>query len=261
MDNLFDSIESFGIKDISDMYFKARVQGTEKSTFFGDDPNNYLFEVEVDCPVCEAKFKTTKVKAKKATLTGIDTDLRPNYDALDTVAYDTISCLNCRYTASNTNFAQVMTKQVDDILQTVRYKVLENPHEMVYTYQYAIDRYKLAILSSKAKNAPASESAFYYMKLAWLYRALNDKVREYYFLEQAYEGFCISFNEEDFPIMGNDEHTFKLFTGELARRLGRYEESKKWIGSLLVDRTINDRIRQRAEEIKEFLIVDIKNAK
>lgn len=262
MDNLCGEIKSFGIKNTLDMYFPSTAAKLEKLTLWNEgEPNEYVFEAEVECPICEKTFKTTKMKAKRAKLEYIDTDLRPVYNIIDSVAYDTISCTHCRYTASNTNFNEVLPKHKDAIINGIANNVSMNEHTIVYSYQYAIDRYKLAILSSKLKNAPASERAFYFMKLAWLHRSMNDKVREYYYLEQAYEGYCKAFNEEDFPIMGNDEHTFKLITGEIARRIGRYDESKKWIGSLLVDRTINDRIKNRAFEIKELLVSDLKNNK
>ncbi len=262
MDNLFSDIKSFGINKIPNMYFESTQESVDKPTVWNEgEASEYIFEVEVTCPVCEKVFKTSKLKSKRAKLENIDSDLRPVYNVVDAVAYDTISCTHCRYTGSNTNFKNVMEKHVDLLINGIANNITKNEHTMVYSYSYAIDRYKLAVLSSVIKEGPASERAFYYMKMAWLYRSLNDKVREYYYLEQSYEGYCKAFNEEDFPIMGNDEHTFKLITGDIARKIGRYEESKKWIGSLLVDRTINDRIKARAQDIKELLVKDLKKSK
>ncbi len=259
MDNLFSDIKNFGIEELPNMYFLSTKATEEKLTVWNDgDGTEYLFEAEIVCPVCEKKFNTSKVKSKRARLINIETDLRPVYDVLDSVAYDTISCTHCRYTASNTNFNDVKPSDKEILIKGIASNVTKNEHTLVYSYEYAMDRYKLAILSSKLKNAPDSESAFYFMKLAWLYRSVKDKVREYYFLEQAYEGYSKAFTEEKFPIMGNDEQTFKLITGEIARRIGRIEEAKKWIGSLIVDKSTNEKIKTRAKDIKELIVQDLK---
>ncbi len=259
MDNLFSDIKNFGVKYIPNMYFESTKKEEEKLTIWNEgEPTEYLFEKEIICPVCGNTFKTTKLKSRRARLVNVETDLRPEYNVVDSVAYDTISCTFCRYTASNTNFDDVTQEHKDLLINGIANNVTKNEHSFVYTYEYAMDRYKFAILSSRIKKAPNSECAFYFMKLAWLNRAVGDKVREYYFLEQAYEGYCKAFNEEDFPIMGNDEHTFKLIAGEIARRIGRTEEAKKWIGSLLVDRTIADKIKQRAQDIKHLILEDLK---
>ncbi len=259
MDNLFSDIKNFGIESVPNMYFTSTAEANDKLTVWCEgDPEEYIFEKTFTCPVCEKDFKSSKLKSKKAKLEKIDRDLRPIYNVLDSVAYDTISCTNCRYTGSNTNFNNVMESQVELLINGITNKVSKNKHMMVYTYDYAIDRYKLAILSSYIKKGPASERAFYYMKLAWLYRSINDKVREYYFLEQSYEGYSKAFIEEKFPMMGNDEHTFKLIISEIARIIGRYNEAKRWIGSLLVDRNVNEKIRKRGEDIKELITKDLK---
>lgn len=260
MDNLFRDIENFGINKIPNMYFASTKGAAKKLTIWNEgEPTEYLFESKVVCPVCNNTFKNTKLKSRRARVINIESDLRPIYNVVDSIAYDTISCTYCRYTASSTNFNDVKVKDKDNLIYGIANNVTKNEHTFVYTYEYAMDRYKLAILSSNIKKAPASESAFYYMKLAWLNRAVNDKVREYFFLEQAYEGYCKAFNEEEFPIMGNDEYTFKLIAGEIARRIGRLDEAKKWIGSLIVDRTVSDKIKLRAQNVKELIVSDLLN--
>ena len=79
-------------------------------------------------------------------------------------------------------------------------------------------------------------------------------------LENAYTGFEAAFSKESFPMCGMDEITVSYLLAELARRIGRYEESSRWISRVLISREANDRIKNRAREIKELLNKDMNRA-
>ena len=73
------------------------------------------------------------------------------------------------------------------------------------------------------------------------------------FISNAYEGFSEAYTKEDFPMCGMDANTITLLVAELARRVGKYDECSRWISKLLVSRDANDRIKERAREIRELL--------
>lgn len=79
-------------------------------------------------------------------------------------------------------------------------------------------------------------------------------------LENAYTGFEAAFSKESFPMCGMDEITVSYLLAELARRIGRYEESSRWISRVLISREANERIKNRAREIKELLNKDMNRA-
>ena len=47
----------------------------------------YLFEKEIDCPVCGQKFTTTMVRSSKLKLKGVDSDLRQTFEGFNSLWY------------------------------------------------------------------------------------------------------------------------------------------------------------------------------
>ena len=61
---------------------------------------------------------------------------------------------------------------------------------------------------------------------------------------------------ESFPIAGLDENTLMYLVAELARRLGKYEESARLLGRVITSRTTPERLKEQALVIKELLKKD-----
>jgi uncharacterized protein (DUF2225 family) len=141
------------------------------------------------------------------------------------------------------------------------------PVETIYTYDDAIERHQLALVNAIVKKAKESEKAYTCLKMAWIYRGKAESLgedasqeekdelaaQERELLENAYEGFETSFMKESFPMCGMDEITVSYLLAELARRIGRYEESSRWVSRVLVSKAANERIKDKARDIKELL--------
>ena len=72
-------------------------------------------------------------------------------------------------------------------------------------------------------------------------------------LANAYDGFMSAFSKEDFPMCGMDETTTTYLIADLARRIGKYEESSRWVSKVLTSRSASDRIKDKARDIKEMI--------
>ena len=145
-----------------------------------------------------------------------------------------------------------------------------------YTYDDAILRHQLALANAIVKKAKNSEKAYTCLKMAWLFRGKREtlpketkdydkvvadlKKEEDDLLGKAYEGFMTAFSRESFPMCGMDEMTVTFLVAELARRTGKYEESGRWISKVLTSRSANERIKNKARDIKELLNEDKKRA-
>ena len=85
-------------------------------------------------------------------------------------------------------------------------------------------------------------------------------VKEQELLSNAYDGFMSAFSKESFPMCGMDEITVTYLIAELARRIGKYEEASRWISRVLTSREANERIKNKAREIKEMINQQKENA-
>ena len=138
-----------------------------------------------------------------------------------------------------------------------------------YTYDDAIARHQLALANTVVKKAKDSEKAYTCLKLAWLCRGKAESLpketpdyenqikqlpqEETELLANAYDGFMSAFSKEDFPMCGMDETTTTYLIADLARRIGKYEESSRWVSKVLTSRSASDRIKDKARDIKEMI--------
>lgn len=280
--SLFSGLEKFGLGKLEKM--EVFDEETKKKTTADGKPEkpkvteeDLLFDKTFTCPVCDEEFHSKMIRTGKVKLLSADTDLRPKYQLVDSLKYDALVCPKCGYAALSRFFKFMMPAQAKLIRENIskNFSGLSTTGN-IYTYDDAIARHKLALVNAVVKKAKTSEKAYTCLKMAWLYRgkaetlpketADYDKVmkelakEEKELLTNAYEGFLSAFSKESFPMCGMDELTVTYLLADLARRVGRYEESSRWISKVLTSRQANERIKNRARDVKELLDKDLKKA-
>lgn len=274
MDNLFSGLEEFGLNNLSNInIYDEKEEDTKDNKVKskkGFSEEDIIFDRTYTCPVCDTDFKSKSVKTGRVKLKGLDSDLRPRYHQADPLKYDAILCTSCGYASLTRFFKNVTYTQADWIKKSISssYKPVEETGN-VYSYDDAIARHKMALVSSIVKKAKTSERAYTCLKTAWVIRGkaetlpkdtpdykqvlLRLKKEEMEFISNAYEGFSDAFMKETFPMCGMDESTITLLVAELARKTGKLDEASRWISRVLVSRDANDRIKDKAREIKKLL--------
>ena len=162
-----------------------------------------------------------------------DFDLRPRFQYIDTNKYDVSSCPQCGYTAMNRYFTHLSTGQVKMIEEGVchKFKGQKQPKEEPmepYSYEKAIERYKLALYN---------EEATYY--------------------EQAYEGFLKAIASENFPMCGMEESTVNLLMANIAYKLGKVDIASRFISMILTSQAASRVAKDRAMLLKEEIIAKL----
>ena len=238
------------------------------------DENEVLFDKSCECPVCNKSFTYRAVRTGKARLIGQDPDLRPKYENFEPAKYDVIVCPNCGYAVLTKYFAPLPQAQIKLIKDNIYGKVKGVACSKVISFDEAITRYQLALASSIVKRAKDSEKAYVCLKLAWIVRAkkesLDENTENYdevmaqlrndenEAFNSAFEGFVSARQKENFPIAGMDEITLDYLLAVMASRFGKYEIAQKLISSILMSKTANNRIKDRARDLKEQVIMEMK---
>lgn len=230
-----------------------------------------LYNKTYKCPVCDLTFMAKCVKAGKVKLVDKDTDLRPIYKFMDPIKYDVVTCDKCGYSAIIRYFGKLSTRQMREINDHIGKNFTGIDNSMArYSYDDAIMRYKLALLSSVVKKAKNSEKAYTCLKLGWVIRGKRlslgvnaPGVKELYVdeldaLKNAYEGFVIAISDEPFPIAGMDENTLTYIMSDLARRLKRFDEAIKLLGGVITSKTVSPRLKDEALKLKDLIKGDLK---
>jgi hypothetical protein len=274
MKSIFSGLDKFGLEKLEQTevfeHKTSNQQGGHSQTSSKASPSeeDFLFEKTYVCPVCDKEFHSKKVRTGKVKLLSADTDLRPKYQYIDCLKYDVVACPKCGYAALDRFFRFMMPAQARMIRENISasFKGLP-PTENIYTYDDAIERHQLALINTVVKKAKESEKAYTCLKMAWIYRGKAENLpqdaaqkekselaeQERKLLENAYEGFEDSFSKESFPMCGMDEITVSYLLADLARRIGRYEEASRWVSRVLTSRAANERIKNKARDLKECL--------
>lgn len=256
MSNLFDGLEVLGFQDLEkvELYKQEQEKALhrEKAAIKKEISSlECLFDKSYTCPVCGHTFKERTIKKGKSRPVSSDSDLKPYYEPIDPMYYDIVLCPSCGYAALTSSFGKLGYTQSKWIREEITPKFKYREYPEVYDADTAIERYKLALLNTIAKKAKDGEKAYICMKIAWLYRDKQDPEKELIFIEHAYTGFKHAYANESFPICGIDENTMTYLIGEFARKLGYLEEAIRWIGTVILAKNVNQRLKDRAIDLKE----------
>ncbi|MCM1091610.1 MAG: DUF2225 domain-containing protein [Butyrivibrio sp.] len=237
--------------------------------------SDFIYEKSLECPVCGAKAINKIPKTSKARLLGNDRDLRPIHEGIDTQKYDVLLCHTCGYAALSRFFSQVTSAQAKLIKENITPKVVLHEYNgETYSYEDAIERYKLALANAVVKHAKNSEKAYISLKSAWIYRGYAKSLEEAggsdaaaieeahkmeaLHLQNAYKGFAEALSTESFPMCGMDEVTMDYLLGVLAYQNKDYERSSKFVAKVLTAPGATSRIKDKARDLKDDILRDMK---
>lgn len=280
MAGLLSGLEQFGLGNLENM----DLYETQKKADKGPDgkpvppvvqEQDFLFDKSFTCPICDAEFKARTVKIGKAKLAGSDLDLRPCYEQIDLLKYDVIMCPECGYASLSRFFKFVTSPQAKNIREKISATFKpQKEYKEIYTYDEALERYKLTLANAIVKQTRASEKAYICLKTAWLLRGkgehLDKNLPDYEaqkkeceegenaFLKNALEGFLAARQTENFPMCGMDEPTVDYLIAVTAMRFEQYDVSSRLITGILQSTSANPRMKDKARDIKEMLMKKIK---
>lgn len=221
-----------------------------------------LYDKEVQCPICNNKFSTKKVRSSAIRTSKRDTDFCIYYKTVNPYFYGIWVCSKCGYASTEGKFNLIKKSKHDIIKANVTSKWNKRNYGGYRTIQESIICYKLALYEGNLLDWEKSYIGSICLKIAWLYRYKENKELEYRFLSHALKCFEEAFNKEDSPMAGMDSSTVAYLLGELNRKLENYEEAIKWFQVALKDPQIKrnrnlenmtrDQWRLASEEYKKL---------
>ena len=247
-----------------------------------EEEEKSLFDKRFVCPCCKKEFKSKHVKSGGVKLDHTEFDLRPVYKGMDGLKYDVIFCHNCGYAALERYFNEIRPAQIKNIQEEVtsKYKkrdAIEGP----YSYEYAVERYKIALYCTIRKVTTASEMGYVCLKLSWLLQNMADnmkknpkefkgatpeKIEELRKQADTYEvkSYNVMYKarmEEDFPICGMDEITFDYLVSALAYKAEKYDIASRLLSTVSASREASDRLKNKAYDLKQMISKKVKEQK
>lgn len=277
MAGLLSGLARFGLGDLEDaeIFSAEEKQDKKEAEKVAKVPEeqDFLYDKKYTCPICETVFPARTIRSAKVKMLGADIDLRPRYEQADKLKYDVVCCTHCGYAALGVNFNQVGPKQAELIRQKIcaAYKPIDqDKKKLVYSYDEAIEHYKLALASSIVKQAKTSDKAYVCLKTAWVIRGKKEKLpmdvknrasviaelekEENSFLKSALEGFVAARGTEEYPMCGMDEMTVDYLISALAAHFGQMAIAKKFLSGILASQSVNKRLKDKARDLKDMIV-------
>lgn len=239
------------------------------------EERDLIYDKTFTCPVCDQEFTSKIMKSGKAKLIGTDNDLRARYEGIDAVKYDVEVCPHCGYAALSRYFSGLTDTQVKMIREKVSAKVHVSPFtDETYSYEQAVERYKLALVCAVVKHSRASEKAYICLKSAWLFRGYRESLleegngdeelltkletQEEEYLQNAYKGFVDARQSEGYPMCGMDEITVDYLLAVLAARFKKFDVSSRLVASILASPSASARMKEKTRTLKEEILQELK---
>ena len=278
---IFGGLKNLGLGNMEemDLYEEPKHEQTKQKSAAAAPPKpqekDLIYDRSFVCPVCDSHFTAKIMKSNKARLLGTDRDLRARYDGIDAVKYDVVMCPTCAYAAVIRFFPSVTSYQAKQIKEKISQNVkLTKYNEETYSYEQAMERYKLALVNAVVKHAKAGEKAYICLKSAWLLRGYQESLKEKpdpdqnliaqlaqqeeEFLENAYKGFSEARQSEMLPICGMNGITIDYLVAVLAMRFKDYNVAIKLLSVVITSSGTNARIKDLARDMKDQIQRELK---
>ena len=275
MAGLLSGLSELGLGGLENMEVYEQPEDKEAEKQAEEKPEvkeeTFLFDKSYECPVCYQGFKAKTVRSGKLRSLGTDRDLRPLYDQMEPLKYDVVICPHCGYAALTRFFGGLTAGQIKAIKENIsaNFHPVKEEKE-TYTYEEALYRYKLCLANTIVKHGKVSEKAYICLKAGWLLRSMGEnldpavedynkkmqeiKEQEKDFLKNALDGLITARQIESYPICGMDEVTLEYLIAVLAMEFEKYDISSRLIYNILNTPTVNNRIKDKAREVKDELL-------
>lgn len=191
-----------------------------------------LYIKKVDCPVCNNKFATMKVKSSRLRLQKKDSDFLAYYKGENPIKYGVFVCPECGYSAMEEFFEKISDEGKRDVKELISSKWTKRDFSGPRTIEEAIECHKLALYCGQVLSKKSFELGKLCLRTAWLHR-IGEDPGETRFLELSLAKYIEAYENEPLSRYNVDELTMEYLIGELFRRVGNNKEALVWLGKVI----------------------------
>lgn len=218
-----------------------------------------LYDKKYTCSMCGNSFTTKKVRSRFVKVLRFDTDFAPLYaDGYENPNLYYINvCPDCGYSFTDdfSSYFPPGTKQV--IQEKICCQWVPHNYGEKRTTLEAVNTFKLAAYSSMLKKEKHIVTAGLYIRIAWLYRLIENHDQEMRFLKLALKEYTESYSTGDYKGTQVSELRLIYLIGELSRRIGCTHDAVRFFSKVIekqrqsVEPQIIQLAKDRWQEMRE----------
>ncbi|RLQ96526.1 DUF2225 domain-containing protein [Falsibacillus albus] len=219
-----------------------------------------FYKKTITCPLCKNGYQTTKIRSRFVKVENLDSDFCPNYQApasINPILYNVHVCPSCGYSSTedfNTFFVPVIKEA---LIEKVSNAWKPRDYGGQRDIPTAITTYKLAVICGLHRREKKVTIAGLYLRIAWLYRLLEQKDCENRFMGLAAKEYTQSYSEDDYKGTQMSEERILYMIAELYRRLDQNEEAVRYFSRVIekqqhsMDKKVIELAKEQWHEMKE----------
>lgn len=204
-----------------------------------------LYEKKQECINCKKIFNTMKVRTKSVKVDHTETDFQPVYveGTVNAYYYNVYVCEHCGFSFTD-DFTKYFAPGIHEAInEQITNKWVTHSFNGERTVFQAIQAYKLALLNGTLKKEKFVTLAGIALRLAWLYRSLNNSGQEQRFLKMARDNYMDSFSTDDYNSTQMTMVRVLYMVAELSRRIGDLENATRYFSKVIENQSIGGDVK------------------
>ena len=190
---------------------------------------------KIECLHCKKSFSSLKVRSKNLRVAQSDTDFQPLYDEnqINALYYNVFVCEHCGFSFTE-DFSKYFAPGVsEEINNQISNKWIPHNFKSERTVSEAIQAYKLAFLCATIKKEKYIITAGLLLRIAWMYRSLNNVSQEKRFIKMARDHYMESYSTDDYRSTQMSDTRVMYMIAELSRRIEDYQTATRFFSRVI----------------------------
>ncbi|WP_176720440.1 DUF2225 domain-containing protein [Desulfuribacillus stibiiarsenatis] len=221
--------------------------------------NKYIFTGDVECPVCDKKFTTDKIRNTMLKMDKEDRDFRTRYKEFEPYWYKIWVCPHCYYANFDYIYNQVSYLKKKTILSQT--KQLKQKYLIDVSKKRTLkDVLRMFFLCQEIHQITPMDRLSYakaWLFLTWIYEDIGDTDMVEVATEMALNSYIDTHQNDVRGLANGQEIRLALLIGELYIRQNKLDEAVKYLAKAVQMRSEPKRMRELASdrmiELKEKL--------
>jgi uncharacterized protein (DUF2225 family) len=251
------------IKNPTDFYITEPGSFNQKAK---KEDQYYLYDKEIECPVCSNKMKIKKIRNSRLRIENIREDLRPIYKNFNLYNYSVLSCPKCLFTARRNdfyNFSKARKKKIKNNFKRLVKDQLGNDFQINYSdpreINQVIDAHYLALKLYDYADFYADKKSFLWRQLSWIYEDLGETKLTEKASIKALKNLEEFYFKEDANSTKNESDKISLLLAVLYYKHNQIKKALPLLDDLIRDNRVSLRQRNKAKDL--FLKIREENKK
>ncbi|QCR33364.1 DUF2225 domain-containing protein [Lysinibacillus sp. SGAir0095] len=199
-----------------------------------------FYEKKVECISCKKSFTTTKIRSKLVKVESTDTDFCPTYSESSVPAYyyNVFVCEHCGFSFTE-DFSKYFAPGIkDQIFNQISTKWVQRSYHSERSISQALETYKLAFVSGSIKKEKSVTLAGLALRIAWIYRKLQNNSQEQRFLNLSRDLYIESYSTEDYASTQMSDTRVIYMIAELSRRIGDIDLATRYYSKIIENQRV-----------------------